>query len=90
MSLADDSYYHGSLLDGFLSIFDLKYSSLRRAVEPLATDQGHLKPGFHLQGNRIVVVIVPEHFEEIKVLLESRNRVETGVESRKRKEAIRQ
>lgn len=65
MALAGDSDHHGTLLHCLCCILDLEYPTLRRAGELL------LALGFHkqtrlnwagcLQGDGIVVVVIPEH-----------------------------
>ena len=72
MCLVDESHYDGTLLDGFLCIFDLEDPALRGAVESYVSnlivsgeqnfvlvDEGAW--GRSIQGDRIVVVVVSEH-----------------------------
>ncbi len=63
MCFADKSYDHRTLFDSFTSIFDLEYSSLRRACDILASDQHGFCFSNSSQCDRIVVIIIPEHLD---------------------------
>lgn len=62
MGLADNANDDGALLDSFLGIFDLEDTALRRAEE--GRGQRWLMDGglgWHIQGDRVVVVVIAEH-----------------------------
>jgi len=62
MCLVHQSHNDGSLLHGFLCVFNLEYPALRGANGPRVRIWLFLaESGEILQGDGIVVVVVPEH-----------------------------
>lgn len=60
MCLAGDADDHGSLLDGFLCVFNLEDAALGRAGSMLASERAPTD-GISVQGDGVVVVLVAEH-----------------------------
>lgn len=81
MCLVNQPHHDRSLFDCFLRIFYLKYPTLRGAVRCKEISDGAFQLGRGarwnvIQGNRIVIIVVPKHYGSLeKVIIVSEEKL---------------